>query len=391
MMENQFSYTDRHHKLKNAFLNPDERIALPDTYRRFNWMKFSSVIPDRLGPDEGERVAGANKEDLDLDHTIRENLEFSFPVFMGNDSQKQDNPIILLHGLNERSWIKYLVWADYLAEHTGRPVMLFPLAYHMNRSPSAWADPRVMTQLLDSRKLKSGNVNCASFVNVALSERLTYDPLRFLVSGHQSASDVVQLVKRLRVGSIEGIHAGGKIDFFCYSIGAFLGEILFLADPDGILSDSRLFLFCGGSFFEDMQGTSRLIMDQLAFETIHHYFLSELDEDARKSGSLTDLMRSDLGKAFSAMISERNQVEFRKERKNQLKERMLTMALENDHVIPASGIRKAMSQGHEMEILDFPYDYTHESPFPILKNSASGLVDKAFEKIFSKASAFLND
>jgi hypothetical protein len=42
-----------------------------------------------------------------------------------------------------------------------------------------------------------------------------------------------------------------------------------------------------------------------------------------------------------------------------------------------------------MEILDFDYNYTHENPFPVLRNGTSSEVDKCFEMIFQSASRFL--
>ena len=47
------------------------------------------------------------------DTLIPENRSFSYPVFTPGNT-KSDKVILLLHGLNERSWVKYLVWA-YLA------------------------------------------------------------------------------------------------------------------------------------------------------------------------------------------------------------------------------------------------------------------------------------
>ena len=42
-----------------------------------------------------------------------------------------------------------------------------------------------------------------------------------------------------------------------------------------------------------------------------------------------------------------------------------------------------------VEMIDFPFDYTHENPFPIFDGTESSLVDQNFEIVFSKAAAFL--
>lgn len=45
--------------------------------------------------------------------------------------------ILLLHGLNEKRWDKYLPWALRLVRGTGKAVMLFPISFHMNRTPAS--------------------------------------------------------------------------------------------------------------------------------------------------------------------------------------------------------------------------------------------------------------
>jgi len=131
------------------------------------------------------------------DKSIKENESFSYPVFTPRSDSKSDKAIILLHGLNEKSWHKYLPWAYYLSEKTKRPVILFPISFHMNRCPESWANPRVMIPLLNQRQ-KTVKVDKATFANVALSQRLTDEPLRFFTSGRQSAEDIVSLLKTIK-------------------------------------------------------------------------------------------------------------------------------------------------------------------------------------------------
>ena len=108
--------------------------------------------------------------------------------------------IILLHGLNERNWIKYHTWATEICNNTGKPVILFPISHHMNRAPEDWGNIRSMAGYLKSSENKQAT---SSFANVALSERLTEDPLRFFYSGLQTriTSYNVCYTKLLRVGS----------------------------------------------------------------------------------------------------------------------------------------------------------------------------------------------
>jgi len=40
-------------------------------------------------------------------------------------------------------------------------------------------------------------------------------------------------------------------------------------------------------------------------------------------------------------------------------------------------------------MMDFPFDYSHEVPFPVGEQGISDSVDAAFSEVFSKASDFL--
>jgi hypothetical protein len=117
------------------------------------------------------------------DSTVSENREFPYVVFVPAGKEKCDRAIILLHGLNERNWNKYLVWAEDLVMTCGVPVLLFPMAFHMNRTPTSWFTPRWLKPWLNRRKQEIMGLCNASFFNVALSSRLSVDPLRFYSSG----------------------------------------------------------------------------------------------------------------------------------------------------------------------------------------------------------------
>ena len=109
----------------------------------------------------------------------------------------------------------------------------------------------------------------SSFANIAISNRLTEDPMRFFKSGYQTTTDIVKLLSGIRDGKHEIIPPTSNINIFAYSIGAFLAEIILMGNPENLLSDSKLFIFCGGSVFSNMQGSSKLIMDSLAFDKVY--------------------------------------------------------------------------------------------------------------------------
>lgn len=324
------------------------------------------------------------------DEAIAENQAFRYYIFTPGRQKKYPAAILLLHGLNERSWDKYLVWAYYLAENTGKPVILFPIAFHMNRSPEAWGNPRIMQPLHKLRVQKYGDDPSATFANVALSERLTEDPLRFFTSGQQSAADLVKLLGQMSRGEHPLFEQAATFNVFAYSIGAFLAQILFIANPEGLFSKAKLFLFCGGAFFEEMNGVSKLIMDKLAFERLLNFYIHDINLADDSSGPIANVMhKTTLGQAFLSMLAPGLMQPLRESRFRQMGTEGQVIALKNDQVIPALKIAEALEAYMAVEILDFPYVYSHEAPFPVSNSSLFAQVDAAFEQVFSKAARFL--
>ncbi|MDC7124719.1 MAG: DUF6051 family protein, partial [Spirochaetales bacterium] len=67
------------------------------------------------------------------DRSIAENNKFRIPVLIPSTKSKNKKATFLIHGLNEKHWDKYLPWAVRIMEETSSPVILFPIAFHMNR------------------------------------------------------------------------------------------------------------------------------------------------------------------------------------------------------------------------------------------------------------------
>ncbi|MFN8135918.1 MAG: DUF6051 family protein [Bacteroidales bacterium] len=242
-------YTQKYKDLKTLFQPGAVKTDFQGSEISWAWADFDSQNISVLAGERDQKLRTHSVFNNMPDKSIAENRFFRYPVFKPADTRKQRQAILLLHGLNERNWNKYLVWAHYLAIKTGRPVILFPIAFHMNRSPEAWSNPRVMSPVLLERRRRLGADPMSTFANVALSERLCEDPLRFYTSGQQSAADIVQLAGQLNRGEHPLFEKGTTIDIFAYSIGAFLSQILFLGNPSGLFTNARLFLFCGGAFF----------------------------------------------------------------------------------------------------------------------------------------------
>ena len=371
------NYSRRYAEL-NAIFQLGKDTHLPESNIEIQFYSFHSDLPD---------ADNETKINNSADVLIAENLSFVYPVFIPTGMSRTDKAILLLHGLNERNWGKYLTWAEYLCKQTGKPVILFPLAFHMNRSPSIWTNPRAMKHVMDLRQIRNGEDRSMSIANVALSERICEKPYRFYSSGRQSMFDLSQLAGEIKQGKHALFGEDTHIDIFAYSIGAFLSQITLMANPHGLFTGSKLFMFCGGSIFSSMFGVSRSIMDKEAFQRLLKYYLNEFEVDTGFNSSVDKGYES-----FFSMISpERKQPE-RESFFKKLGNSISGISLGNDKVIPYSGVQKAMGldcASRQIKLLDFPFSYSHENPFPVdLRNPFSG-VDSAFIQIFSQAAGFL--
>lgn len=371
------NYSQRHHEL-NAQFQLGINIHLAESDIEIRFYSFKSVP---LSAKDEKVIANPT------DETISENLAFIYPVFAPRKTRKSTNAILLMHGLNERNWSKYLTWAEYLCEKTGKPVILFPIAFHMNRSPLTWSNPRALQPLMDFRRKLNGDDRTLSFANVALSERISEKPIRFYSSGRQSMFDLTQLFTEIKSGLHPLFAENTQIDIFAYSIGAFLSQITVMANPENLFSDSKLFMFCGGSIFSSMSGESRSIMDKTAFSRLLNYYMTDFATEAAEKSV------HDKGfESFQSMISpEQNQTE-RESFFKRLGNKISGISLVKDHVIPYEGVVKAL--GTEcakkcIKLLDFTFAYTHENPFPAGNKQESSTIDASFISIFSNAAQFL--
>jgi hypothetical protein len=326
-----------------------------------------------------------------LDSKIEENRRFTYPVFIPSNPVNYRSCILLLHGLNERNWDKYLGWAEYLAVHTGKPVILFPIAFHMNRSPASWRNPRMMRLLMEQRKKEAGNSPSLSFANAAISKRLSEEPYRFYCAGKQTIMDIIKLARQIRKGAHSLFKKGTVIDIFGYSIGSFLAEIMLMANPGKLFSDSRLFIFCGGAIFRHMYGESRYIMDRAAYENLLNYYCNVWPRSGSRGIAASDPAAGSLQHAFTSMISpDINSVERENFFKN-MKGRISGISLRKDKVMPYSGVEACMGSKlaeEYIDIMDFPFEYSHETPFPAKGQASEYTIRSSFFSVFSKCAAF---
>lgn len=309
--------------------------------------------------------------------------------------QKPKGVIILLHGLNEKDWNKYYPWAYKLMEQTGKMVILFPIAFHMNRVPKLWTNPKFMKKVNEERKLLFPSISNASFANSALSCRLQFSPQRLLWSGLQSFFDIIQLVREIRSGTHPLIEKDLSIDFFAYSIGSFLANILLMTNSYNYLIDSKLFHFCGGPTLNRMSAASKYILDSEANIAVYSYYIEHLEQELKKNKRLSHYFSRlhPEGNYFKCMLDFHKMQSFRENRFHELSKQIYAVALKKDVVVPPPEVKNTL-QGSERKIpikvktLDFKYRYDHIIPFPYTGSNIDE-VDKEFNSVFKIAARHL--
>ena len=387
-------FTENYTFLKSLFNPALEINEIPGSKTEIRFCVFES--PADINPEtEILQHLRRKLKGGENDQMMVENHKFYYPIFCPSGKKKNDKVILMLHGLNERKWDKYLAWAYYLAENTGKSVILFPTSFHLNRGPSKWLDVRQLTKMVQERMLRFNNLQETTFANLTLSERLTECPERFYLSGLQTANDIGYLLRQIAMGDHPAFETNTRADVFAYSIGGLLAQVLMMENPDGLLTKSKLFLFCAGSVFEHMNGISRCIMDSAANSRLHNYYELEFENEIKGNGVLHDFFNeSRIGMAFRSMIALNRYRKSRESVFNEISDQIYAITLKDDKVIPADKICEnllgAMNTSKpKVEVMHFDYPYLHEMPFPVKISGIEEKVNAAFNQIFSKAAAFL--
>lgn len=378
-------YTSQEKEFAAYFMNGVTEGFVPGTGMRIVSRIFYSnggyTIPDSSNVASVFRALFRSKE------LEKANNEFRYYILIPEN--KRPGAIILLHGLNERKWNKYIQWAMRLAADTSKPVILFPVAYHMNRSPQSWIDRHIMMPLVSARTFADPEARLSTYVNVALSTRMAASPQRFMLSGFQTVNDLTGLIKTVNSG--EHPDLTGPVDIFAYSIGALVTQVLMLSGSTALGDDSRVMLFCGGCTFGMMNGTSRLIMDSSAFNRLTGFYINDIDSAAgRETGSLMKILHdTPEGEAFYAMTSAGRLKAVKGSPFRNTEGRLLAVAFEGDLVIPASSV-SATLDGADVRVWSPGYPCTHENPFPVMAGDNSYAVDSTFDRLFTVAAGFFS-
>lgn len=330
-----------------------------------------------------------------VDNAIEENKNFQYHIVKDSKVAEVQEVILMLHGLNEKKWDKYLPWAYELVKDTQTAVILFPIGFHMDRAPLDWSERGKMFPIAQGRMMDGTDNVGASFVNAALSSRMEAYPQRIFWSGLQTYSDIVWLLDQIKAGKVAGINKDSAINVFGYSIGSFLSMILMMANPKGYLSEAKLFCFCGGMTIDRMQPISKYIMDSNAAIAMQKVFASLEISDFLSDERLAHYQDRHLHPEeswFKIMLFYHYHQAEREARIKEMSGRIKAMVLKQDVVTPAVEALNTLQGGYrdiptDVAVVDFQFPYTHMVPFSVMPKYATE-VDDAMATMINSAKQF---
>ncbi len=292
--------------------------------------------------EHGVRFPGEPIEDGPPDCDVAENVDFRYPLLRAPGGERARHLVVLLHGLNERSFTKYVPWAYQLWRSTGAAVALHPLSFHVNRVLPQWG--RQIDQHLARRRAVPRNEDVHAF-NCVISERLDAWPERFFWGGLQSYGDVVDLVREVREGRHPHVHPSARVDLLGYSIGGYLALGLLLLDEDGLFGDSRAVVFESGAALRATNMSSRFIIDhacEVSLMKLYVRFTGRLANDRLSHW----LRHHDLGRWFRALCGDESERPRLEARLREIAPRLLALGNRNDEVIPWPAILNTLQGLH---------------------------------------------
>jgi hypothetical protein len=311
------------------------------------------------------------------DICVEENRSFEYHIVQPKGCSKTEKVVFLFHGFNEKDWDKYLPWAIAICLGTGSSVILFPIAFHMQRAPKYWSSKREMYLLSERRKERYPNIVHSTLSNVAISMRLHSMPQRFIWSGLQTYYDVIQLIEECRDGKHPFIASDFEYDIFAYSIGGFLAQILKLANYKDYFSRSKVCLFCSGATFNRLSPVSKFILDSEANVALYSFLIEHFDKVLQKDPLINHYIQEDHleGKVFHSMLDYQKMRNFREGLLKKYEDQIYAVTLKKDAVIPTYEVINALRGAYrdiniKVEEIDFDRDYTHENPFPVNQGSS---------------------
>lgn len=366
------NYAEIGKRFRHRYLWVDEQpISFPDWGADLFNLSYSSqnghFLLGRSGYQclkHGISFPGEPSNESLSDTEIPENLDFRYPLvreFSAGGVRRHNRVTIILHGLNERSFGKYVPWAYHIWLRTGAPVILFPMTFHVNRvSPQWWH------QLNDShtrRQQLAGNEHVHRF-NAIISERLATHPERFFWGALQSYWDLADLARTIRSGQHPHFVEGTRVDFLGYSAGGFLALDLLLDNPERLFDDTRAVLFATCTAVRDINLSSPLILDSMAEVALMKTYVKQLEKffSERMRHWTEHHTEATWLKAFCGLRPERAVLEMRL---REVASRVIGIANANDQVFPTGAMCNVLQGIHRdtgIQMTELKLGI-HENPF----------------------------
>lgn len=403
------NYIDSYNKLRKVFSSVDSETFYKDY--SIHRLRFQSRYYDLLPGNDKYRCGHHNKDfghvfnyynDVGTiqddvhqeDFLVEENRDFSYYILKPKSSNPIKKVTFLFHGFNEKNWDKYFTWGQAICERTQSAVVFFPIAFHMQRAPGHWSNPRKMYQLCEKRKKRFPNIIKSTLFNVAISMRLQSMPQRFIWSGLQTYYDVIQFVEECKKGENSLIDKNATFDIFAFSIGGLLAEILKLSNYRNYFSDSKVCLFCSGTVFNRLSPVSKFILDSEASVALYSYLVEHFDSFLNRDAHLRHYIKEGHfeGKIFHSMLEYKKMRDFREEQFKKIEDHVYAIPLKQDTVIPSFEVINTLQGAFRninipVDEMDFNYRYIHENPFPV-NHKEPQKINSAFNRVFDKAGSF---
>jgi hypothetical protein len=330
--------------------------------------------------------------DIDVD----KNRFFKYQIIKPAGVTKTKRVVFLFHGFNEKSWEKYWSWANFICKNTGSSVVLFPIAFHMQRAPESWSNIREMYILSEQRKKRYPNIVHSSLSNVAISMRLHSMPQRFIWSGMQTYYDIIQFIEECKDGKHPLIHKDFNFNIFAYSIGGFLAKILKLTNYKNYFDQTKVCLFCSGATFNRLSPVSKFILDSEANVALYSFMIEHFDKIVENDALLSHYINEDHmeGMVFYSMLDYHKMRAFREKLLKKYENQIYAITLKKDEVIPSYEVKNTLKGAYNninilVDELDFNRNYIHENPFAGIKPE-SNEARNDFNTVFRKVCQFFN-
>jgi hypothetical protein len=297
---------------------------------------------------KSEFVQEQPSDEQTSDKDVEENNKFRYPLMRkcssSGEPQKRDRVTIVLHGLNEFSFLKYLPWAYGIMLGTNAPVVIFPFTFTINRASQQWGKDRRSNYLPLRRGIPS-NGNISEF-NAIISERLDAHPERFFWGAIQSYWDLVDLVRQIREDRHPQFARDARVDFLGFSSGGYLALALLAVNHEELFSESRACLFATCAEMRSLGAGSAFTLDRVVQNTVRKFYVDYIDTQPnnRMRHWISDLDHPEgcwLG-SFGGLSPDRTQ---RLKRLREIAPRLLAIANCNDRVMPPGAMLDALQGG----------------------------------------------